>query len=328
MLIRWYGTKDTMDWITGYTFIIVWLSGGLLLGSFDLLSNIVSDSTGLRKRSYGFLILFKGISLVSAAILLLFITRLIALSLSQIGQDELLSSFMARLTHKTMLVFLLYVGIAGALFSFIRQMVVKVGGRVLLNLILGKYHNPKEEDRIFMFLDLKSSTTHAEKLGHARYSRLIQDCFYDLTDSAIKHKVEIYQYVGDEAVLTWKIKDGISSGNCINLYFDFENTLKKRSRYYQNKYGLVPEFKAGVNTGSVTVAEVGIIKREIAYHSDVLNTAARIQGKCNEFEKKLLISAFVRQILPDELTLKYDPIGSIPLRGKGNTVFVYGVEKG
>lgn len=69
---------------------------------------------------------------------------------------------------------------------------IMVGGRVLVNLILGKYHSPKEEDRIFMFLDMKGSTTHAEKLGHLNYCRLVQDCFSDLTDSALAHDVEIY----------------------------------------------------------------------------------------------------------------------------------------
>ena len=328
MLIRWYGTKDTMDWITGHTLVLVWLGAGFLFGSIDLLSDFICDSTGLRKKSYGFLIFFRVLCLILGALILLLITRLIALSLGQIGQSEFVSSFTARLTHKATLAFFLYLGIVDALFSFIRQMVVKVGGRVMLNLILGKYRNPKTEDRIFMFLDLKSSTSHAERLGHARYSRLIQDCFYDLTDSAIKHKVEIYQYVGDEAILTWKIKDGISSANCINVYFEFDNTLKRRSEYYQDKYGFVPEFKAGVNTGSVTVAEVGIIKRDIAYHSDVLNTAARIQGKCNEFGKMILISTFVKEILPSKLPLKYEPIGSVLLRGKMDTVDIYSVEKG
>jgi adenylate cyclase len=33
-----------------------------------------------------------------------------------------------------------------------------------------------------------------------------------------------------------------------------------------------------------------VIKKEIAYHSDVLNTAARIQGQCNPMGKTLLIS--------------------------------------
>ena len=42
------------------------------------------------------------------------------------------------------------------------------------------------------------------------------------------------------------------------------------------KYRMVPEFKAGVNSGHVTVAEVGELKKEPAYQGDVLITAARI----------------------------------------------------
>lgn len=38
-----------------------------------------------------------------------------------------------------------------------------IGQGVLLNFFTGKYHHPIEEDRIFMFLDMKDSTTIAEK---------------------------------------------------------------------------------------------------------------------------------------------------------------------
>ena len=62
-------------------------------------------------------------------------------------------------------------------------------------------------------------TTIAEKLGHIQFSRLIQDCFYDLTDIVLMHNVEIYQYVGDEIVFTWKTEEGISNNNCISLFF-------------------------------------------------------------------------------------------------------------
>lgn len=51
---------------------------------------------------------------------------------------------------------------------------------------------------------------------------------------------------------------------------------------------MFPEFKAGLSLGLVTVAEVGELKTEFAYHGDVLNTAARIEGYCIEFNKPLL----------------------------------------
>lgn len=62
---------------------------------------------------------------------------------------------------------------------------------------------PREEDRIFLFLDLNSSTVLAEELGHIRYSELSKCCLADLALSVKKYKATVYQYVGDEAVLSW-----------------------------------------------------------------------------------------------------------------------------
>jgi adenylate cyclase len=195
-------------------------------------------------------------------------------------------------------------------------MAIKIGPNVLVNLLLGKYHIPSEENRVFMFLDLKSSTTIAEEIGHIKYSQFIQDCFADLTESAIIHEVEIYQYVGDEAVLTWKSDNGFKRNNCIYTYYDFQKSLEDKKAYYLKKYGIFPEFKAGVNAGPVVVTEVGIIKREIAYHSDVLNTAARIQGKCNELNSKLLISGEVKDSLLPDTNLIVEDAGVFELKGK------------
>jgi adenylate cyclase len=89
---------------------------------------------------------------------------------------------------------------------------------------------------------------------------------------------------------------------------------------------VVPQFKAGVNIGPVTAAEIGVLKRDIAYFSDVLNTAARIQSKCNEYGKRLLISGALRKALaaiPDLPAM--ERLGDIPLKGKEAPVEVYAV---
>jgi adenylate cyclase len=195
----------------------------------------------------------------------------------------------------------------------------------MFNLIMGKYHNPRVENRIFMFLDMKDSTTHAENLGHIKFSSLIQDSLNDLTSAIIEHKVEVYQYVGDEAVLTWNPVNGFENANCLQVYYTFKQTLNSRKEYYENTYGFVPFFKAGAHLGEVTVSEVGIIKREIAYHSDVLNTAARIQGKCNEFEAELLISETLKNEMENNKYYRFEHIGGISLKGKQQLVNIYKV---
>jgi len=141
-----------------------------------------------------------------------------------------------------------------------------------------------------------------------------------LTESAIACDVEIYQYVGDEAVLTWKLDDGIRKDNCINVYYKFHQTLKRKEAYYTKQYGELPVFIAGVNNGLVTVAEIGDIKRDIAYMSDVLNTAARIQGQCNEMDESLLVSSYIKGLLSQSVSLQFKSLGSVFLKGKEKAV--------
>lgn len=209
-----------------------------------------------------------------------------------------------------------YFLICSIVFSFVKIANDKFGKGVFFNLLLGKYRKPREEKRIFMFLDLQASTTIAEKLGHYNYSELIQDCFYDLNRIVTKYDAEIYQYVGDEAVLSWTYKRGIKNNNCVKLFFHFQDRIKKREKYYLKKYNLVPVFKAGIHGGKLIVTEVGTVKKEIAYHGDVINTSARIQGECNKYKELLLSSNILINDLSLSSMYKTEFIGKIELKGK------------
>ena len=97
--------------------------------------------------------------------------------------------------------------------------------------------------------------------------------------------------------------------------------------YYEQKYGVIPEFKAGVNVGHVTVAEVGEIKKELAYHGDALNTAARIRSLCGSERKRLLVSEALTGMLTGlEEAFLVESIGGTHLKGKEGTVNLLSVE--
>lgn len=287
---------------------------------FGIMDNLL-DANWIRIRSYWKIILIKTLIQFTLAVFSLFVLVVVSNQIRELQVE--LSQFIFSETAILWVVFSLLVSF---LIYFLQVVRSKIGERVLLNLIFGKYHNPRIETRIFMFLDMKDSTTHGENLGHIKFSALIQDSLNDLTSAIIEHKVEVYQYVGDEAVLTWGLDQGFERANCLQVYYTFQATLQAKRKYYENKYGFVPFFKAGVHLGDVTVSEVGIIKREIAYHSDVLNTAARIQGKCNEFKAKLLISEDLKNRLEDQRYFNFQHIGGISLKGKQQLVNIYKVE--
>ena len=81
-------------------------------------------------------------------------------------------------------------------------------------------------------------------------------------------------------------------------------------------FDVTPEFKGGMDMGIVTVAEVGDIKREIAYHGDTINTAARIQSVCNTYGKSFIISERLKDQIIWEESSSTEFIDSIRLKGK------------
>ncbi len=233
-------------------------------------------------------------------------------------------TFTQFIVNPPIFVFYGYMVLVDGIIALFRQVSLMLGPGTMKKLIKGEFYHPREEDRVFMFLDLKSSTTMAEELGHFKYSRMIQDCFDDLV-VVTRTDAEIYQYVGDEAVLTWQSDEGLKDQNCIRAFYDFKEQIDSRSAHYLSKYGVKPFFKAGLNVGKVTVAEVGKMKKEIAYHGDTINTAARIQGKCNDFKSELLISEQLRTALGNALTFNTRLMGDIPLKGKAAHVAIYAV---
>ena len=78
--------------------------------------------------------------------------------------------------------------------------------------------------------------------------------------------------------------------------------------------------------GMVTVAEIGDIKREIAFHGDVLNTAARLQGICKNYDCNMLVSDHLAKNLNSTDGFSKQLIGEIRLRGKLERTKVYRIE--
>ena len=71
--------------------------------------------------------------------------------------------------------------------QFARMVQTIVGGRVLINLILGRYHKPLSEERVFMFLDVSGSTALAERLGGIGAYSMISRFFFDVAQETVRY---------------------------------------------------------------------------------------------------------------------------------------------
>ncbi len=300
--------------------ILLGFSLGLVFGILELFLFAKAEAR-FRQLSFTRIMVFKAV-LYTAIIHLVIIGLNIVIGLAD---GRKLSELRLLVSSRSMMVLVIYTLVMYALLLFFLQINQLLGDGVLWKFILGKYHRPREEERIFMFLDMKSSTTIAEQLGHVRFYRLLNELFHEISKPVLETKAEIYQYIGDEVVLTWQVKEGLENSNCLKAFFMFRDSINRNAENYLQTFGVKPEFKAGLHFGKVVSAQIGDLKREITYNGDVLNTTSRIQNECNTYQRDCLVSGALMNRLILKNGFQWERMDSVTLRGKETEVELFSV---
>lgn len=197
-----------------------------------------------------------------------------------------------------------YILIIVALFLIFIQIAKMIGPRILGNMLIGRYHNPVEEHRVFLFIDLVDSTALARQLGDLGVQRLLTRFFFDMGQPVAENGGEIHAYVGDEAIITWLFEAGTKKGRCVRCFFAIQDVLNANAGAYEKLFGVRPQIRASLHGGPVIVSECGDTKRSIVYFGDTMNTAARLEGEAKSLKTNLVISAELLKAvdLPPEIT--------------------------
>ena len=106
-----------------------------------------------------------------------------------------------------------------------------------------------------------------------------------------------------------------------------KETFRVESENYLKEFGLIPEFKAGFHYGTVTTGEIGVLKKEIFFTGDVLNTTARIQSNCNKYNTDILISEDLLLELTEDDFYKQSEIGECELKGRQESIKLFSISE-
>jgi len=216
---------------------------------------------------------------------------------------------------------------AALVINFIGQINRLLGRGVMVRLILGRYHRPREEVRIFLLIDLRGSTQTAELLGNLRYHGFLKRFIGDVTTNAMRHGGEVHRYVGDEVIVTWAKRKGVNDAACVRCVFAIADALERAKAEYATDFGVAPSFWASLHLGPVVTGEVGTVKHEIVYLGDTLNTSARIQQACRRYGRPFLASADVIDALELPTNMEAESLGPIELRGVGSPIELLAINR-
>ncbi|REK12843.1 MAG: adenylate/guanylate cyclase domain-containing protein [Actinobacteria bacterium] len=234
---------------------------------------------------------------------------------------------LSQLVDQTFVTVVVVSFVAALVGNFVGQVNRLLGRGVLVRLILGRYHRPRQETRVFLLIDLRESTQIAEQLGNLRYHDFLKRFIADVTANVWRYRGEVHRYVGDQVILTWNADKGLNDARCVEVVFAISDSLEAAGTGYESDFGVEPKFWAGLHLGPVVTGEIGTIKHEIAFLGDTLNTAARIEQACKELQHQFLASAEVISALDLPSNITSRSIGGIKMRGIEDEVELFAITR-
>ena len=202
-----------------------------------------------------------------------------------------------------------------------------IGAKVLFNFLIGRYRRPIREERVLLFLDLAGSTSLAEEMGEVRVQDLLTRFFYDIDQAITAHGGEVHAYVGDEVIVTWRVKADKPQSRYLDCFFAIQDRIAASAGRYRAEFALVPDFRAGMHAGPVVTSECGNSHRQVAYFGDTMNVAARLQALCKEKERDLLVSGELLRLSSPAADLIIEALGPTQLRGRAAPIDVFAVTR-
>jgi adenylate cyclase len=216
---------------------------------------------------------------------------------------------------------------AAFVFAFMVDVNTLLGQNVLLNFITGRYHAPRVESRVFLFIDMEGSTGLAERLGPLAFHHLLNRFVLDLTQPIVAARGEIHRYIGDELIATWRFNEGIADGRCIAACFAAIDLIARHAPDYRRDFGAAVSVRAGLHCGPVVTGEMGSARKEIVFLGDTVNTTARIQELRRQTGDRVVASADLIDCLELPRGVAKRSLGDLRLRGKGADLALYALTK-
>jgi len=191
-----------------------------------------------------------------------------------------------------------------------------IGRRTFRDLVLGRYRRPRAERRFFLFVDVVGSTAIAERLGPLQAHRFLARVFSAMAEPVASSRGEIYQYVGDEMVVTWTEAEGRPDARPLRCFFMMEEALRALKAQFLEQFSTEPGLRAALHLGEVIAGEIGESRRAIVFHGDVMNTTSRLEGATRELGVRFIASDDALQALGPQEDMEFKDLGALTLRGR------------
>lgn len=200
-----------------------------------------------------------------------------------------------------------------------------IGGKNAFYLLVGKYHRPVWERKVFMFLDIAGSTQLVDLLGPEKTNLLFGKFMFDASRPIADNGGEIYRYQGDGFVATWDWGAGTNPAGIFKAVDDLYARVENERAEYEKRFDVCPDFRVGIHGGDIITREEGDLRRNIAFYGDTINIAARMEARAKSVGMDCVVTSAIAMLCdePGRLT----KIGQESVRGINRDIEIYGFNR-
>lgn len=175
-----------------------------------------------------------------------------------------------------------------------------------------------------MFVDIRGFTPMSEVLEPEEVVEML-NTYLDLTCKAIfKHNGTLDKFIGDATMAIFNAPLDLDDYiyRAVLTAWDIVQGGEALGKELKEKYGRTVSFGIGLNCGQAVVGNIGnTVRMDYTAIGDMVNTAARLESQAKGGQ--VLLSQAVYEAVKDRIQAVY--LGEIPLKGKANTLPVYGL---
>jgi adenylate cyclase len=144
-----------------------------------------------------------------------------------------------------------------------------------------------------LFSDIEKFSSFSEKLDPETLTSLLNEYLSDMTDIILEEGGYLDKYIGDAIVAFWNAP-AVQPDHAVRAAraaLRCQRMLAERRAHYQQKTGVILKARIGLNTGEVTVGNMGSRNRfNYTVLGDAANLASRLEGANKVFGTYNLIS--------------------------------------
>lgn len=185
----------------------------------------------------------------------------------------------------------------------------------------------KEKFVTIFFSDIRGFTTLSETMGSPKaLIGLLNEYMTPMVDIIVESKGTVDKFIGDAIMAYWNAPNEVENhedaavGSAVRQMRSLNELNKRLLEEGKPKI----EIGIGINTGDVTVGEMGSYGRaDYTIIGDPVNLASRLEGLCKPYHAHIVISEFTKSGLKNDYTIR--ELDLVRVKGKNEPVSIYEV---